>query len=254
MQAQKIIEKKGYKVVLGKHLENKSCYFAASDKQRATELQKALDNPKIKAIFFARGGYGSVRIIDLLDFKKFQKSPKWLVGFSDITLFHLHLHTLGIQSIHGPMPNSFKQTPKKALDHLFALLGGGATALQVKKHTSIPKKITQYPILGGNLSIICSALGSKSMPSFKNKVLFIEEVSEYIYAIDRMLIMLDRAGVFKGLKGVLVGTFTEVKDTRPKFGKSVEQLIKERFKPYKIPVVFGLKSGHVKGNYGFLMG
>jgi len=256
LKAKKILESFGFSVKLGKYLEKTTCYFATGKKNRVKELQKALDSPKIRAIFFARGGYGSVHLIDQLSFKKFKNNPKWLVGFSDITLFHLHLFTkVKAISIHGPMPNHFYSTPKKNLKQLFDLL----TSDKIYTH-KIKGKFNNKPgkakgrLVGGNLSLLLSTLGSNSMPNLKSKILFIEEVGEYTYAIDRMLQTLKRAGCFKGLSGLVLGTFTNTKDTRPGYGKNVHQIILELFKEAKFPILFNFSCGHIKANIPFIHG
>ncbi len=248
--AKRIIERFGYRVHISAYAVKKKTYLPASDKKRAAEFQKALDHTEVKAIFCARGGYGMHRTIDLLCFKKFKKAPKWIVGFSDITLLHLHLqNVVGVKSIHGPMPSRFKDTPKKVLKHLFMLLEGhDMPIIRGKSKTRLPSGI----LIGGNLSMIHSAIGSSSLKKTKNKVLFIEEVDEYYYAIDRMVQSLKRADLLKGLSGIVVGSFTQIKETRPGLKKSVNTILKDA--SGKIPVVFGIQSGHIKRNYPFILG
>ncbi len=255
LHAKQALEKEGYVVELGEYLENPKSYFPTTDENKIIELQAALDNKNVKAILFARGGYGSVRIIDSLNFKKFTKNPKWLVGFSDITVFHMHAAAqLKLCSLHAVMPNSYEKSPKTILTRTFNVLKGGQTEYNIRPKKSNILGSAKGKLIGGNLSIIHSLVGSSSFPKTKNRILFIEEIGEYLYHIDRMVYTLKRAGHLKNLSGLLIGGFTGTKDTKPSFSTTLQGVILDHVKEYNYPVVFGVSSGHIRNNNPLIMG
>lgn len=230
--------------------------FAGDDELRTKDLQQALDDPEIKAIIAGRGGYGCVRIIDNLNFDLFKKYPKWIVGFSDITVLHSHiLQTLNIATIHGQMIKSFLDATPKSLETLHDALFG--------KNINIEYTYSEYPnregkaqgvLTGGNLAILQSIIGSITDVDYTDKILFIEDVGESFYNIDRLLWTLKRANKLAKLKGLIVGGFTELKDSDPSFGYRYEEIIMDRVSDYSFPVAFGFPAGHIQNNLALVFG
>ena len=228
--------------------------FAGDDDFRAAVFQEYLDNEQIEAIWLARGGYGSIRIIDKLDFTRFLQHPKWVIGFSDTTVIHGKLNRLGIASLHASMPFFFaNKTPEAKQSLLDALLG---TPLHYVFPTHKMNRIGQMEgeIVGGNLSVLYGMIGSDTFPELEGKILFIEEVDEYIYHIDRMMHALKRAGKLARLKGLIVGGLTQIHDNPDPFGMSVEEVIAEAVAEYDYPVCFGFPAGHFDDNRAVLFG
>ena len=243
----------GLKVVEGKHLYSSSNQFAGTDKERASDLQTALDHPKARAIIIARGGYGTIRLMDGLDFKKFKKNPKWVIGYSDVTVLHSHLFNLGFCSLHATMPINFTKHGG-ATDSLRKHLFNEGSGWTVPPHPLNRKGKTKAEIVGGNLSLLYAIAGSKSDMDLKGKILFIEDLDEYLYHIDRMMYQLKRAGKLKGLAGLVVGGMNDMKDNTVPFGKTPEEIIHEAVKEYKFPVCFNFPAGHIELNYAFCHG
>lgn len=253
--AVKLLESWGLEVVLGETVNAAFHQFSGTDELRAKDMQRFIDDPEIKAIIAARGGYGCVRIVDLIDFTPLLTAPKWVVGFSDITVFHCHLNRLGIQSIHGQMPAAIPDSSANGLESLRRALFGEEILYPVSNHPLNIKGKMTGELIGGNLSILISVLGSKSDPDYDGKILFIEDVGEHLYAVDRMIRTLDRAGKLAKLKGLVVGGFTNMKDDeQTPFGFSVEEIILEVVKKYNYPVAFAFPAGHVKNNWAMKMG
>ena len=255
-KAKQLAESWGLKVVLGKNLFNQGKHFAGTDKERASDFQNALDNPNIKAIWAARGGYGSVRILDKLDYSQFLKSPKWIIGYSDITAFHNHIHNLGVETIHGMMGTSLQDKVEDISETILSLkksLFGEELSYTItsSKYNRIGE--SKGELVGGNIAILASMLGSKSQISTDGKILFIEEIGEYKYSIDRMLHSLKRAGYFDNLKGIIVGNMTSVKKNTTSWGSSIEQLILDVV-PKDIPIVFDFPAGHEPDNRALIFG
>lgn len=230
-------------------------YFAASDRQRAASLQQALDNKEVKAIICARGGYGMSRIIDQLNFKALKKHPKWIIGYSDITLLHLHLQSQAkIASLHAPMAAAFmKQEDTSTLVYLRKALKGNKAHYRFATHpANIPGK-AEGALIGGNLCLLAHSIGSVSAPDLKGKILFFEDVGEHFYTIDRYLWQLKRAGWFEKINGLLVGDFSSTKDTTRPFGKTMEEMIMD-IVPKGLPVAFNIPVGHQSANVTFKSG
>ncbi len=243
-------------VVLGNHVFTQSNHFAGSDKERIEDFQKALDNPNIKAIWCARGGYGSVRIIDHLDFSQFLKQPKWIIGYSDVTVFHNHIHNLGVETLHAIMGTSMQDDItiiNESVETFRKAIFGEDLAYQLPSNQNNRVGVVTGQLVGGNLAILASLLGSKSQLNTTDKILFIEEIGEYEYAIDRMLFSLKRADYFKNVKGVIVGDVSKVKENSTKWGMSIEDLILNVL-PENIPVLFDFPAGHEPDNRALLMG
>jgi muramoyltetrapeptide carboxypeptidase len=255
-----LLESWSLKVVLSETIYAVEHQFAGSDAERTRGLQRLLDDPSIDAILFARGGYGSVRIIDALNFNKFLQNPKWLIGFSDITVFLAHLAAkYQIPTIHACM--AFSMQPERydsaSVESLKNALFGKGIAFEVSQHvlnTNLPTEPFSGELIGGNLSVLYALIGSESLPNTTDKILFLEDLDEYLYHIDRMLIGLKRAHFFKGLKAVLVGSMSDMKDNVIPFGKSANEIILDVLDEYQIPVVFGLPCGHEKMNKCLVMG
>ncbi|MEZ0450859.1 LD-carboxypeptidase [Sphingobacterium thalpophilum] len=246
----------GLEVVVGQTVSTAYHQFAGDDSLRAADLQWALDDPSIKAVFAARGGYGCVRIIDQIDFSAFEKQPKWLVGFSDITVLHSHIQrNYKIATIHGQMPKSFESGTEASLDTLRKALFGDNMDFTYTQ-SAFPNRPGEATgkLIGGNLAILLSVLGSDSDPKYSNKILFIEDVGEAYYAVDRMLWALKRAGKLRKLKGLIVGGFSSMKDNDPAFGQSVEEIVWDKVKEYDFPVAFGYPAGHIDDNHALILG
>ena len=258
-KAKKMAESWGLKVVLGRHLFNQNNHFSGTDEERCQDFQEALDNKNIKAIWAARGGYGSVRILDLLDFTEFQKNPKWVIGYSDITAFHNHIHNLGVETIHGMMVTSLgddlKEIKETVASFKKALFGEAISyTISASKYNRVAfSKEIEGQIIGGNLSILTSMLGSDSQLNTAGKILFIEEIGEYKYSMDRMLQSLKRAGYFTKAKAVVVGNMSRVKKNSTAWGSSIEQLILDVV-PKNIPVLFDFPAGHELDNRTLIFG
>ncbi|WP_408023465.1 S66 peptidase family protein [Tenacibaculum sediminilitoris] len=255
-KAKELAESWGLKVVYGKHLFNQNHHFAGTDEERCQDFQDALDDPSIKAIWAARGGYGSVRILDKLDFTKFKQQPKWIIGYSDITAFHNHIHNLGIETIHAMMGTSMEENPEDLVQTIAtfkkALFGA---KLNYKISASKKNRVGEVSgeLVGGNIAILTSMLGSDSQISTNGKILFIEEIGEYKYSIDRMLQSLKRAGYFAKIKAVIVGDMTKIKKNTTPWGSSIEQLILEVV-PNNVPILFNFPAGHEPDNRAMIMG
>jgi muramoyltetrapeptide carboxypeptidase len=243
-----LLESWGLNVVLGKTIGLEDNQYGGTDSDRATDFQQAMDDPAVKAIWCARGGYGTVRIIDALDFTEFVKNPKWVIGFSDVTVLHSHLHNLGIQTLHSIMPITIEGNTIEALESLKNDVFGKTNTYKITSELgNIIGKETGV-LVGGNLSMLYSLLGSKSAIDTAGKVLFIEDLDEYLYHVDRMLMNLKRNGYFDGLKGLVVGGMTKMNDNDIPFGKNAEDIILDAVKDYNFPVAFNFPAGHVKDN------
>lgn len=225
-------------------------YFAGSDTQRLADLQGFINDSSIKAIFCARGGYGMTRIIDQVDLNPLHENPKWIIGFSDITALHLKLSKNKLSSVHGLMPVQFEYFDAQgSIQSLKNLLFEGRGKVEAPPHEFNRPGQCQAEMIGGNLSLIADSLGTNTEIDPAGKVLFIEEIDEYLYKIDRMLVQLKRAGKFDRLAGVLIGDFSQMKDTQIPFGQSLEEIIINKFREYDYPVGFGFAIGHEIPNY-----
>ncbi len=254
--AVKIINNSGFKVKLGKYALGSQNYFAGSDDQRAEDFQQMLDDPDVKMILCSRGGYGVARIIDRLNFLKFMKTPKWIAGYSDITVFHSHLFNLGFESLHSIMPLDFSENGliSKPVQMLLDAASGKPPEYNFLSHNLNRSGKTNGILVGGNLSIICSLLGSKSDVDTTGKILFLEEVGEEHYRLDRMMVTLKRANKLKSLSGLLVGGLTGMSSGNPDFGRGAEEIILDAVLEYDYPVAFGFPAGHFAENYPLIIG
>ncbi len=251
------LEKWGLKVQTGKHVLGRSGPFAGTDRERLADLQQATDDPEVKAVFCSRGGYGMLRIISMADFSALRKRPKWYVGFSDITVLHLWLSEVcGLVSVHGEMPLNFCPDSGKS-DETFRTLHdalfGSYRSLAWEGNVSRPADATGM-VTGGNLSLIYSLIGTQAEPEIRGRILFIEEVGEYYYHFDRMLISLKLAGKLKGLAALVVGSITRMEHTAIPWGRSVEDTLMDIVSGYKYPVFFNFPAGHGNDNRAFYIG
>lgn len=241
------LEEKGFRVKTGKHLFHTYYQFSARDHERAEDLQEALDDPEVRAVLFARGGYGTVRIINKLNFSNLKRHPKWLAGFSDITLLHNVCRNMGIPSLHGPMCRNFmdeKLQPREEAEKMMGILMGEKVEYTFESPDHNRKGSVTGLITGGNLSLLYSLLGTPYDVDTRGKILFLEETNEYLYHIDRMMNSLKLAGKLEGLKGLVTGHFTDTRDNQEPFGKSVQEIIREAVGDFSFPVCFGMEAGH----------
>lgn len=255
-KAKTLLESWGLNVVLGKNVFNQNNHFAGTDDERFQDFQDALDNPTIKAIWAARGGYGSVRILDKINLSKFKKKPKWIIGYSDITAFHNHLNSLGVETLHAMMPTSLEEKPEEIVETIASFkkaLFGEELRYEIPSSKYNKNGQISAEIVGGNLSILLSMLGSKSQLKTDGKILFIEEIGEYEYAIDRMLQSLKRAGYFKNIKGVVLGNFSKIRKNSTAWGSTIEELILDVL-PNEIPILFDFPAGHEADNRALFFG
>ena len=248
------LKDKGFVPVYDERLFAEHYIFAGDDDFRAAIIQQYLDDESIDAIWLARGGYGSIRIIDKLDFTKFLQHPKWVIGFSDTTVIHGKLNRLGCPSIHASMPYCFDNKTVEAKQSLFDALMGKPLKYEFPAHPLNRKGEVEGEIVGGNLSVLYGMIGSDSFPETDGKILFIEEVDEYIYHIDRMMHALKRAGKLAKLKALVIGGLTQIHDNPDPFGQSVEEVITDAIKDYDYPLCFGFPAGHFSDNRTLILG
>jgi len=253
----KKLQEWGFEVVLGNNLLNEYFQFAGIDDERAADFQKILDDDSIKAIIVARGGYGSVRIIDKIDFTNFTKHPKWIIGFSDVTVLHAHIHqNFGIETLHAPMSINFQQDGMSdvSIESIRKALFGETISYKILSHSLNKHGSVEGLLIGGNLSIIYSLNGSVSDIDTKDKILFIEDLDEYLYHIDRMIMNLKRSGKLTHLKGMIVGSMTKMKDNAIPFGKSAYEIIADAVMEFNYPVCFDFPAGHIIDNRALILG
>lgn len=252
--AVKCIEENGFKAVVSKNCLGQFNYFSGTLKERTEDLQWAIDNDEIKAILCARGGYGCIQILDRINWAGFIDEPKWLLGFSDVTVFHQHLAKIGSASIHSTMPLNFEANSQPALDSLFASIE--EEELQYEWESSvenIPGE-TSGKVIGGNLTVLAGLIGTKHQPDYQNTILFLEDVGEHLYAIDRHFHQLGNAGILDQIRGLIIGDFSGVKDTDPPYGSDLFEIIKSHFIYHSIPIVFEFPAGHLDDNRALIFG
>jgi muramoyltetrapeptide carboxypeptidase len=248
----------GFTVMVGHTLgSNSNNYFSGTDEERLAELQAMLDSKDIKAILCGRGGYGVSRIIDALDFTAFKKNPKWIIGYSDITVLHCHINsTLKIATLHSPMAAAFNDgvAGNAFIQSLYKAVTGKKAKYKSGVYSFNKKGKAEAELVGGNLALLVNMIGTSSDIHTKNKILFIEDIGEYIYSTDRMMMQLKRSGKLDNLAGLVVGNFTDTKDTERPFGKTVYQAIYDTVREYNYPVCFNFPVGHAKENYALKVG
>jgi len=248
----------GFEVMVGNTLgSNSANYFSATDEDRLNELQAMLDDKSIHAVLCGRGGYGVSRIIDWLDFSSFKKNPKWIIGYSDITVLHSHIYTrLKIATLHSPMAAAFNdgEDRNEFIASLHKAITGKKAKYKCQPHPFNQQGTATGELVGGNLSLLAHLIGTASDINTKNKILFIEDIGEYIYGIDRMLYQLKRSGKLDKLAGLIIGGFTDMKDTERPFGKTVYEAINDIVKEYAYPICFNFPVSHSKENYALKVG
>lgn len=250
----KLLESWGLKVVIGKTIGKEQNQLAGADWQRATDFQEMLDNPGIKAIWAAKGGYGTVRIVDRIDFTNFKKKPKWVVGFSDVTVLHSHINNMDIGTLHAIMAISAKTATPEAIESFRKALFGEKLEYHIPAHPFNKNGKAQGELVGGNLSVLYSIQGSKSAVDMKGKILFLEDLDEYLYHIDRMMMNLKRNGSLDGVKGIIIGGMTSMNDNDIPWGKDALEIIQDIVKDLKIPVAYNFPAGHIKDNRALILG
>jgi muramoyltetrapeptide carboxypeptidase len=251
-----VLQQQGFKVVVGEHAYNSYSVFAGTDPDRAGDLQKVLDNDEIRAVFFSRGGYGSIRTLQLIDWERFLKNPKWLVGFSDITVFHSFLFSNNIVSLHGVMPSFFKQNDEltDSFELTINLLKGILPKYNVNQHPLNTYGTVKGNLVGGNISVLMSLRGTSLDILNKGGILFIEDIGEYYYHLDRIMMNFKTGNILQNMSGLIVGHFTDMKTSNSDYGKTAYEIIHDAVKEYDYPVVFGFPAGHELPNYPLLMG
>jgi len=250
----KLLESWGLHVVIGKTIGKEQDQLAGADWQRATDFQEMLDNPKIKAIWAAKGGYGTVRMVDRIDFTNFKKKPKWIVGFSDVTVLHSHINNMDIGTLHAIMAISAKTATPEAIESFRKALFGEKLEYHIPHHDFNKNGKASGELVGGNLSVLYSIQGSKSAVDMKGKILFLEDLDEYLYHIDRMMMNLKRNGSLDGVKGIIIGGMTSMNDNDIPWGKDALEIIQDIVKDYKIPVAYNFPAGHIKDNRALIFG
>jgi muramoyltetrapeptide carboxypeptidase len=254
----RVLQEWGYQVKKGKTLESNSAnYFSGTDEERLEDLQAMLDDDGVNAILCARGGYGTSRIIDQLSFRKFKKSPKWIIGFSDITVLHAHINrNCKIATLHAPMVAAFNDEGymNEYVLSLKNTMEGKPAVYQTVPHTFNNKGKAEGPLVGGNLALIAHLIGTRSELKTRGKILFLEDLGEHLYSIDRMFVQMKRSGKLDDLAGLIIGGFTDMKDTDRPFGKTINELIHDQVKDYKYPICFGFPVSHDKENYALKTG
>lgn len=253
--AVRLLESWGLDVVLGQTVTASWHQFAGTDELRTADMQRFLDDPSIKAIFAARGGYGTIRIVDKLNFSTFAAHPKWVVGFSDITVLHSHiLANFGIETLHGQMPLTIPDGTKPSLESLRQALFGENVSYTLPAGATNRAGTATGILTGGNLAILMALRGSVSEVDLSGKILFLEDVGEYLYAIDRMMYSLARSGKLAGLAGLIVGGFTSLKDNDVPFGQTAEEIIQSSVAAYNYPVIYHFPAGHIDDNRALVFG
>jgi len=250
-----ILNSWGLEVVLGQTIGAEHHQFAGSDDLRRADLQHMLNNPEIKAVLCARGGYGTARLLDDLDFSQFRQNPKWLIGFSDVTALHAHLYTQGFESLHAIMPILFaREGSENAIESLRRILFREPINYTTEPHAFNRLGTGEGDLVGGNLSILHTIIGTRSDFDYSGKILFLEDLDEYLYHVDRMLVHLDRCGKLQNLAGLIIGQMSDMKDNLIPFGQTPYEIIREHTARYQYPVCFGFPVGHEPQNLALICG
>jgi muramoyltetrapeptide carboxypeptidase len=252
--ARDFFERKGLRVMIGEHAFGQHNYFSGTDEQRTADFQQALDHPEVKAIICARGGYGCIRVNELIQWATLLREPKWIAGFSDVTVLHQQALKLGVESIHSTMPLNYRENTDAAMESLWQSLTTGSVRHSWAAHPDNKHGHAGGLVVGGNLSILYSLLATPLCPAFEGNILFIEDVGEQLYHIDRMLQTLKLAGILDRISGLIVGGMTEMKETAVPTGWKLEQLVLEHFRYRKIPIAFGSPIGHIADNRAVICG
>ena len=252
--AKNFFETQGFRVEISKHCFGTFNYFSGTDEERAADLQAGIDHPEAKAIVCARGGYGCVRIVDQLQWANMLREPKWLIGFSDITVFHHRLFKLGIQSIHGTMPLNFEKNSPEALQTLVEAMTGTQKPLTWNANANNRIGKANGKLIGGNLSILYSLIATSEAYFFEGNILFLEDLAEHYYHLDRMFFSLRKSGILDRISGLIIGGMTDMEDTNIPFGMTTEEIVLQHFQFRKIPISFDIPSGHINDNRALIVG
>lgn len=244
----------GFSVQVSEHCLGRDGYFSGTVAERTNDMQSAIDDPNVKAILCARGGYGCIQIVDRINWAGFIEEPKWLIGFSDITVFHQHLSRMQCPTLHASMPLNFEKNSSRSLETLSKALKENKLFYSWAPNSHNKKGVTHGELIGGNLSVLCGLIGTNEMPSYLNSILFIEDIGEHLYSIDRYLFQLSKAGILDQIRGIVLGGFTGTKDTDPPYGKSFEEIILSHFEYRSIPVAFDFPAGHQDDNCALILG
>jgi muramoyltetrapeptide carboxypeptidase len=254
LAAEKWLQSIGLRAIRSKHLTSRHHYFSGTELERLADLQEGLDHPEAKAIWCARGGYGCIQIADGLQWAQFIRAPKWVVGFSDICVLHHQIQAIGFQSIHATMALNIDKNSALAKQRLYELLFGQKKSFELATNNANKIGRASGILIGGNLSILFSMLATPERYNFSESILFIEDLAEHLYHIDRMLHALRKSGALDQMKGLVIGGMTDLEDTDVPFGKSIEALILDHFKYRKIPICFDFPAGHIDDNQALLFG
>ena len=252
--AKKHLEQNGFNVLISKNCLGNHYYFSGTDEERMLDLQFGIDHPDVRAILCARGGYGSIRLVDGINWANILREPKWMIGFSDITVFHHRLNKLGVQSIHGSMPINFEKNTEAALTSLVNTLKGSWPQFLLPSNQSNKVGIATGNLIGGNLSIVYSMLGTDDQFDFEDSILFLEDVGEHYYQVERMLYAFKKAGIFQKIKGLIIGGISELEDTNPPLGRTIEEMVLDQLEYTRIPVLFDFPGGHIEDNRAIIFG
>ncbi|MCH9659557.1 MAG: LD-carboxypeptidase [Bacteroidetes bacterium] len=249
-----LIESWGLTYRLGTTIEAEEHQFAGDDELRTKDFQQMMDDASIKAIWCARGGYGTVRMVDALNFSIFKKLPKWIIGYSDITVLHSHINEIGIETLHANMAIDIDTKTDGTRESIFNVLFGKEYKVTVAANPWNRSGEVEGILTGGNLSVLYSLLGSPSEVNLEGKILFIEDLDEMLYHIDRMMQNLKRSGRLKDLAGLIVGGMNDMRDNTIPYGKTAERIIFEAVESYDYPVCFAFPAGHINDNRALVMG
>ncbi len=250
----RFLEEKGFVIKLGSCIGKEEHQFAGTDEERTQSINELIHDTSVKAILCARGGYGSVRIVDQINWEGLQHAPKWICGYSDVTVLHARVHTLGVASLHSTMPINFKTNTIEALESLVLQLKGTPTSLSTDTHAFNRTGTASGQLVGGNLSILYSLLGSQDQLDTTGKILFLEDLDEYLYHIDRMMQALKRAGMLDDITGLVIGGMSDMNDNAIPFGSTAKQIIANAVKEYNYPIAFNLPVGHIDDNRTLMLG
>jgi muramoyltetrapeptide carboxypeptidase len=248
------LELKGYRVLLSEHCLGTHRYFSGTDQERTSDMQFGIDHPEVKAILCARGGYGCVRIVDEINWANMLREPRWIIGFSDITVFQHRLMKLGVQSIHGSMPLNFEKNSPEALETMLDILQGEKPIIVCEANATNQLGSAEGILIGGNLSIVFSLLGTDDALNFDGGILFLEDLAEQLYHLDRMFFALKKTGALAKIKGLIIGGMTDLEDTDNPTGLTIHEIVSHHFKYSKIPICYDFPIGHFADNRSVIVG
>ncbi|WP_027418783.1 S66 peptidase family protein [Crocinitomix catalasitica] len=253
--AHKVLSLNNFNVQLSNNLNGNYHYFSGTLTERLADFQSAIDDKEVDIILCARGGYGCVQLIDQLDFTQFIQHPKLIIGYSDVTVFHQHVYgNFNIPTVHASAPLNFEDNSMDSLSSLINVFNEKVNTYEFPAHQLNITGSLNGEVIGGNLAVICALIGTNSDFDFTEKILFIEDIGEAVYSIDRMMYTLKKAGKLDGIKGLIVGGMTNMKDSAVPYGESVEQIIHHHIKPFKIPLCFNFPAGHIDDNRAIIIG